>query len=145
MSSYLTFYGIPKIDNGEKENNNDINTSPIAIVGFSRSSDVYRYFYENCNIASSYDEEKYSEITQSDINNVESDILDSIRFSEKRLNEYEKYANGNPEYISEILNIKEYLESLYKVLHYVEFIEYIVTDAELNYGSGFTKIMANIS
>jgi hypothetical protein len=144
MSSYLTFYGIPKSkdNDGEVENKDK---SPVALDSFSRNNDIYRYFDENLDIAFCYDGEKYSDITQSDVDTVESDILNDIRSSEKRLIEYEKYAGGNPDYVSEILSIKEYLEDLYRALHYTEFIGYIVNEASLKYRGGFEKIVANIS
>ena len=150
MSSYLTFYGIPKLETENKEGlvepkTEDTNAKPVAIVSFSRNNDIYRYFDENLNIAFCFNEDKYSEISGADVNKVESDIQNDIRMSEKRLYEYEKYAGNNPEYIQEILSVKEYLEDLYRVLHYTEFIAHIVNEASFKYKGGFTKIVANIS
>ena len=149
MSSYLTFYGIPRLESDDrndeiKEKVEDKDAKPISIVSFNRNNDIYRYFDENCNIAYCYDSIKYSDITSSDVSVVESDIKNDIMSSEKRLHEYEKYAGSNPDYVQEILSIKEYLEDLYRALHYAEFIGYIVSEAELKYRGGFTKIVANI-
>ena len=80
----------------------------------------------------------------SDVEGVKCNIMEDIRSSEKRLNEYEKYASSNPDYIPEILSVKEYLEDLYRALHYAEFIGYIVSGAEYRYGSSFSKIVADI-
>lgn len=149
MSSYLTFYGVPKleVENKECETQKVVETpytKPVAIVSFSRNNDIYHYFNENLDIAFCYEEEKFSDITNADVDKVEADILNDIRNSEKRLSEYEKYACSNPDFISEILSVKEYLEGLYRTLHYTEFVNHIVTEASFAYCGGFTKIVANI-
>ena len=148
MSCYLTFYGVPvkpKNNDGEVvENESDIDKKPIAIVSFSRNDDVFRYFDENCSIHYTYNNVKYTDINDSDVDAVEKDINNDIRSSEKRLLEYEKYASSNSDYIQEIISIKEYLDDLYRALHYVEFIGKIVREAGYSYSGGFDKIVANM-
>ena len=149
MSSYLTFYGIKKekkMENQEKSGDTtDVKEEYIDIVSFSRNDDLYRYFDENMNIAFCYEGVSYTPITTRDVDKVIDDIKNDISHSEKRLFEYEKHAGENTDLIHEILSVKEYLEDLYRVLHYTEFVGHIVYDASLEYGSGFSGIVANIS
>ena len=114
MSSYLNFY-IPK-GNIEEE-------KPLLLTSFSRSNELYSIFYDNLNIAFTGDEEnKYTKL----------DVMDtSINSVSKRITELEKYANGNYDIISEILNLKDYLEELKENRDYVRFIAFIVADTTL--------------
>lgn len=150
MSCYLTFYGIPvkeKTDEEKdfcKEKELDIERKPISIVSFSRNDGVFRYFNDNCSIPFTYNEIMYVDIDESDIDAVVKDINNDIKENEKRLSTYEKYATSNHEYIEEIIQMKDYLEELYRVLHNVEFIGKIVTEAGYKYSGGFGKIVANM-
>lgn len=150
MSSYLTFYGVPKLKKVEEKGDDygkkveDPNAEPVEIVSFSRNNDIYRYFNDNLNIPFCSDGMKYGDITPNDVDTVENDIKSDIKRSEDRLKEYEKYAGQNQEYIMEILNIKEYLEDLYRALHYTEFVGFIVNEASGEYCGSFTKIVANV-
>ncbi len=150
MSCYLTFCGIPvkeKTDEEKgfcEEKELDTERKPISIVRFSRSDDVFRYFNDNCSIPLSCNEIVYTDIYESDIDAVVKDINNDIKETEKRLSTYEKYATSNHEYIEEIIQMKDYLEDLYKVLHDVEFIGKIVTEAGYKYSGGFCKIVAKM-
>ena len=151
MSCYLNFYGVPckPRENGDDEDllpkaELDETKKPICIVSFSRNSEIFQYFDENCSIHFCYNETKYTDIEESDVDRVIGDINNDIRSSEKRLAEYEKYAGSNPDFIQDILSTKEYIEDLTRALHYAEFIGHIVRDASLAYSDGFGKIVANM-
>ena len=59
MSSYLTFYIVPK-EEGSK---------PIALLNYSRNNDIYQYFVDNVRVAFVGMEEnpQYTELTEEKI------------------------------------------------------------------------------
>lgn len=143
MSCYLTFYGVPR-KSKENEHQEQNEEKPIKIVSFSRNNEIYRYFTENIDIYYCYEETKYTDLSDDKITNVIEDINNDIRSSEKRLYEYEKYVSTNPDYIQEILSIKEYLEDLNRALHYTEFIQHMVYGCDYEYSNCFEKIVCNL-
>ena len=143
MSCYLTFYGVPR-KSKENEHQEQNEEKPIQIVSFSRNDDIYSYFNENMSIYYCYEETKYTDLSDEKISNVIEDINNDIRSSEKRLYEYEKYASTNPDYIQEILSIKEYIEDLNRALHQTEFIRHMLSECNYEYSNGFEKIVCNL-
>lgn len=123
MSSYLTFYAVPK-EEGIK---------PIALISYSRNTEIYQYFNDNLVIAYMGTEDcPYTELTSDKVRIVLDDVIRDISRTEKRIFEYEKYAAGNSEIINEILSLKEYLETLYYCRSRIEFIQEIVVDIRFN-------------
>lgn len=123
MSSYLTFYAVPK-EEGIK---------PIALISYSRNTEIYQYFNDNLVIAYMGTEDcPYTELTSDKVRIVLDDVIRDISRTEKRIFEYEKYAAGNSEIINEILSLKEYLETLYYCRSRIEFIQEIVADIRFN-------------
>lgn len=135
MSSYLTFYIVPKTEGAK----------PISLISYSRSSDIYQYFNENINPAfiGIEDEAKYTELTLEKVDIVLEDLNKSIDKTNNRILEYQKYAAGNMEIIHEILNDKEYLEELKYTLHKIEFIRDLVDESKYSC-SGYSKVLCNI-
>ena len=125
MSSYLTIYGIPK--NEDK---------PIDIVSFSRSHCVYSAICDNVDVAWAGD-------NTSDLDRVIYNLEEDIKSSNQRLTMYEKYVLNNSEYIEDIISLKEYIEELTTSKNYCEFIQYIVSQADLGL-SGFSQICCNV-
>ena len=66
MSSYLTFYIVPK-EEGSK---------PIALLNYSRNNDIYQYFVDNVRVAFVGMEEnpQYTELTEEKIDWVIHDL-----------------------------------------------------------------------
>lgn len=131
MSSYLSFYLVPKAHPEEK----------LLLQSFSRSNEVYQRFSDNLNIAYAGNEEKYTKLTVSDVESVIQDIDDDITKAETRRTEYEKFCYGNPESIEEIISTKEYIRDLQSTRDYISFIRDVLTD--LDY-SGFSDVLCNI-
>lgn len=131
MSSYLSFYLVPKAHPEEK----------LLLQSFSRSNEVYQRFSDNLNIAYAGNEEKYTKLTTSDVESVIQDIDADITKAETRRTEYEKFCYGNPESIEEIISTKEYIRDLQSTRDYISFIRDILTD--LDY-SGFSDVLCNI-
>lgn len=131
MSSYLSFYLVPKAHPEEK----------LLLQSLSRSNEVYQRFSDNLNIAYAGNEEKYTKLTISDVESVIQDIDADITKAETRRTEYEKFCYGNSESIEEIISTKEYIRDLQSTRDYISFIRDILTD--LDY-SGFSDVLCNI-
>lgn len=134
MSSYLTFYIKTKEENSK----------PLRLISYSRNTDIYQYFCENVHpIYIGLEEIQYSELSINDVELVIKDMENDIGKAEKRIEEYEKHANGNQEIIEEILNWKEYIEDLEYWLHKVRFIKDLVQEASYSWTS-YDKILCNV-
>ena len=131
MSSYLSFYLVPRVHPEEK----------LLLQSFSRSNEVYQRFSDNLNIAYAGNEEKYTKLTISDVESVIHDIDADITKAETRRSEYEKFCYGNPESIEEMISTKEYIRDLQSTRDYISFIRDILAD--LDY-SGFSDVLCNI-
>ncbi len=131
MSSYLSFYLVPRAHPEEK----------LLLQSFNRSNEVYQRFSDNLNIAYAGNEEKYTKLTISDVESVIQDIDADITKAETRRTEYEKFCYGNPESIEEIISTKEYIRDLQSTRDYISFIRDVLTD--LDY-SGFSDVLCNI-
>lgn len=132
MSSYLNIYGVLKEDDRK-----------ICIVSYSRNCPIYQTFYENLNIEWAGNDDKYTELTTEKVNAVLYEVKNQISNLEKRINEYEKHANGNMDVINEILNSREYLEELISTREYLYFINDIIDN--VNYSDTLKGIVCNIS
>ena len=135
MSSYLTFYVVPKAE-GSK---------PLALVSYTRSSAIYRCFNETLNVAyiGIGDEPQYTELTVNKVNEVIKDMKDEIEGNKKRIAEYEKHAAGNTDIIEYIIELKEDTEILEYFLHKAEFIKDLVEKAS-NGWNEYNKILCNV-
>lgn len=122
MSSYISFYIVPK-RKSDKESKKH-----IILTAYSRSSDIYQYFDKNIHPVWSGNEEKYTVLTLKDIDYVLKDLGNDIDRLQKRLNEYEKYSQGNPEYIDDILSLKESIQDLSSWKSKISFIADILND-----------------
>lgn len=121
MSSYLSIYIVPKRKSDKEEKKH------IILAAFSRNSDIYQYFNENIHPAYTGNEEHpYTTITKGKIEDVITDLSKDISSSKDRLAEYEKYAKDNPDYIHEIIELKQYISDLQYVQGEVCFIEEMV-------------------
>lgn len=131
MSSYLSFYLVPKVHPEER----------LLLQSFSRSNEVYQRFSDNLSIAYAGNEEKYTKLTVSDVESVIRDLDDDIAKAEARRVEYEKFCHGNSELIEEMISTKEYIRDLQSTRDYISFIRDILTD--LDY-SGFSDVLCNV-
>lgn len=131
MSSYLSFYLVPKAHPEEK----------LLLQSFSRSNEVYQRFFDNLSITYAGNEEKYTKLTVSDVESVIRDLDDDIAKAEARRVEYEKFCHGNSELIEEMISTKEYIRDLQSTRDYISFIRDILAD--LDY-SGFSDVLCNV-
>jgi hypothetical protein len=134
MSSYLTFYLQRKDE------------KPITLISYSRNDELYQYFYENINMKHDvqHDSEYYTIISCENVNNIISELTQSINNVNTRIIEYEKHVNGNIEIIDEIISLNDYLSTLNDTLIRVKFIKDLVLEADFGYAD-YTAVLCNIS
>lgn len=135
MSSYLTFYIVPKEEDSK----------PISLMSYSRSNEIYQYFNDSLSIsyAGNGDEINYTELTVSHVDRVIEHLKCDIDKSKARLQEYEKHASGNLEIIEEILNQKDYLNDLEGTLYQIYCIRNIVEESTYSWND-YNKVLCNI-
>lgn len=143
MSSYLTFYLVPKKDKGEAK-------EPLVLMNYSRSSDIYQAFYENINVAYKGNDDKpnYTELTKEMVNNVvnavKKDYDDAQKNFTTRMEAYKSIkleGEAFENYVEDFQSTTLYLEELKESIIQIEFIASIVADLEY---SDFEKILINI-
>ena len=135
MSSYLTFYIVPK-EEGSK---------PIALLNYSRNNDIYQYFVDNVRVTFVGIEEnpQYTELTEEKIDWVIHDLKSDISKAQKRVEEYEHHVDGNVDIIEEIISQKDYIDDLKYALSETEFIKQFVTEATHSW-SDYNKVLCNV-
>ena len=141
MSSYLTFYLVPK---GEDK-------KPLALMSYSRNSDIYQAYYENAHPAfyGNGEEPNYTELTEELSHHVVDELRESLDKYEKNHEAKIKALQALPklegealeEYLQETSSGVEYINDLKDTLKFVEFIDDIVNDLEY---SDFEKVLINI-
>ena len=137
MSSYLTFYLVPK---GEDK-------KPLTFISYSRSNDVYQSYYEELNPAyiGNGDEPNYTELTPEKALQVVNAAKDDLKKAEKALNNrisaYKELNDTSEEAIQDIASTREYIEELKEGLAELQCIYNWVSDIEY---SDFEKVLINI-
>ena len=118
MSSYLSIYIVPKRKSEKKEK------EYIIVAAFSRNSEIYQYFRENINPTYIGNKEyPYTTITKESIEDVITDLSRDISSSKNVLVEYEKYAKDNPNFLQDIIELKQHISDLQYTQGKVCFIE----------------------
>ena len=118
MSSYLTVY--VKLKNVEK---------PAPIISWSRNNDVYQAMYHSVAYIGNGDEWQFTELTEKLINCGIEGINENIKKSKAYLEEYEKHAAENEDYIQNIVEIKEELGYAECAIQQLEFLKSLVQEA----------------
>ncbi len=156
MSSYLTFYLVPKKtrkkydynkDDGHTEIEVELSTgTPLAFLSYSRNNEIYRAFNESLNPAYAGMEEKYTELTSKDCKNVIYDLECEIKSTEKRLAiNYKMLKEGgfSSELWQEIHSMEEYLSEQKQTLDEVKYISRLVYECTEGHND-FEKVLINI-
>lgn len=153
MSSYLTFYLVPKktriiCKEGKEEELKVSEGIPLPLIMYTRSSNIYQLFYEEIHPVYAGLEEKYTTLTIEKMK----DLLNTYR---REITEDEEHYRNKVQVIRELggnleaVNINELIEdsNLIKekkeTLSELEFISSLVHDVELGY-TGFEKVLINI-
>lgn len=156
MSSYLTFYLVPKktikkfVFEGDGGSEQEVKVSegiPLTLMSFSRSSDIYQTFTENMyNIAYAGNEEKYTELTLEDMKEICNSVKSDIAIAEERLAiDYKiiKESKCDNDMWENIHSSEEYIKDLKNNLNEIKNIYYIVDEITNGYTS-FEKVLINI-
>ena len=151
MSSYLTFYLVPKktktIYNKEGVHS-EIKVSegtPLALFSFTRSSEVYEAFTTSLNVAyCGTDSDNYTELSKEDVALVIQDYKREIQSIEDRLKiDYKilRESGYTSEMWEEIHSFEKFLQEKKDSLETLLNISYIVSDIPY---SDFDKVLINI-
>lgn len=156
MSSYLTFYLVPKktikkfVFEGDGGSEQEVKVSegiPLTLMSFSRSSDIYQTFTENMyNIAYAGNEERYTELTLEDMKEICASVKSDIAVAEERLTiDYKiiKESKCDNDMWENIHSSEEYIKDLKNNLNEINNIYYIVEEIANGY-TGFEKVLINI-
>lgn len=144
MSSYLNFYLVPKKREGAKED-----PKPLNFISYSRSTDIYRSYYEVLNpvFIGTEEEYEYTELTPLDakrvIDDAKKDLQDTINRFESKKRAYKELSNTPipEEAIAEFMDTEEYIRELKENVQSLESIYEWVSDIEY---SDFEKVLINI-
>lgn len=144
MSSYLTFYLLPKKRKDQKED-----PKPMTFISYSRSSDIYQAFYEELNpvYVGIGDTPNYSDLTPEDVRRVIDSLESDLKKAETNLNlrveAYKKMTSTPPdEAIQDYVDTESYIAELRETINTLEDIHFWVSDLEY---SDFEKVLINIS
>lgn len=150
MSSYLTFYLVPKKtrtkynDDGTTEEIEITKGEPLALLSYSRNSNIYRVIKEELNPAYiGMEEPQYSELTIEDMNKVIRCYQEDIEKSERIYNsKLEVISNVKTEdYIQDLIDDKELLKEMEETLVTLKYLRSLVEEIEY---SDFEKVLINI-
>ncbi len=154
MSSYLTFYLVPKktrVVYKEGKGEEEVKVSegiPLPLIIYTRSSNIYQLFYEKIHPVYAGLEEKYTTLTIEKMK----DLLNTYR--REIAEDEENYKNkvqvirelgGNLEAvnINELIEDSNLIKEKKETLSELEFISSLVHDVEFGY-TGFEKVLINI-
>lgn len=156
MSSYLTFYLVPKKtrkkydfnkDDGHTETEVELSTgTPLVLVSYSRNNEIYRAFNETLNPAYAGMEEKYTELTTDGCKLVIEDLETEIKSTEKRLEiDYKMLKEGgySSELWEDIHSMEEYVSEQKETLESIRHICSLVNECTNGYND-FEKVLINI-
>ena len=137
MSSYLTFYLVPK---GEDK-------KPLALISYSRNSDIYQWYCDIINPAYIGNDEnniKYTELTdkmaQSVVDAAEEELSNSKITLQNRVDACKELGHTE-DAIDLVVSTKEYIAELENTVKELQFIAYLVSDTQY---SDFEKVLINI-
>ena len=142
MSSYLTFYGVPK--KGNKE--------PIAITSYSRNTMVYQMFKDSINPTFvGIDDVHYDELTKEKIQTVYKYVCEEYESYKKKHDDKEKmmqnirYAEpmALAEMVNELADEEEYIREMYDTKVIINEISAFVYDVGIGC-TGFEKVLINV-
>ena len=156
MSSYLTFYLVPKKtrkkygydeNEGNTETEEEISTGkPLVLFSFSRNNDVYQAYNNSLNPAYAGMEEKYTEVTYEDSQKVVNDFEEDLKSTEKRLEiNYKMLKEGgySSELWEDIQSTEQYLSEQKDALNELKFISNLIYECT-NDWTDFEKVLINV-
>lgn len=156
MSSYLTFYLVPKKskkrydynkDDGHTEIEIELSKGePLCFMSYSRSSEIYQAYNDTLHPAYCGMEDKYSELTYEDSQEVIREYEKEIKDLEERLKiDYKMLKEGgySSELWEDIHSMEKYHSEKKEVLEELRMISHLVYECVDGYND-FEKVLMNI-
>lgn len=156
MSSYLTFYLVPKKtkkkydfskDDGSSEIEVELSKGePLCLMSYSRSSDVYQTYVDTLNPAYCGMEEKYTEVTYEDSKRVCKEFEEDMKETKQRLEiDYKMLKEGgyNSDLYEDIQSFEKYLAEQKASLEELKSISNLVYEVTEGY-TDFEKVLINV-
>jgi len=156
MSSYLTFYLVPKKTKKKYDFNKDDGSTeievelskgePLCLTSYSRSSEIYQAYKEKLNPAYAGNDENYTELRYEDAKSVCTSYEKEINETKKRLEiDYKIIKEGgyNSDLWEEIHSFEKYLDDQKETLQELKSISNLVYDVYMDY-TDFEKVLINI-
>lgn len=156
MSSYLSFYLVPKKSKKRYDYNKDdghteveIKLSegePLLLMSYSRSSEIYQAYNDTLNPAYCGMEDKYSDLTYEDSKRVITEYEAELKSTEERLKvDYKMLKEGgySSELWDDIHSMEGYLKEQKENLETLKQISSMVYDIYEGY-SDFEKVLINV-
>lgn len=156
MSSYLNIYLAPKKTKIEYEGSNkkEVKISegiPLRLQSWSRSTDVYQYFYELLSPAfiGTEGEPKYSKVSKDDLmyitDSIEKEIENTKNLLEKKKEAFKQMLHPTLEIYEGFedfyIETNKHIEELQETLSFFDWLHSIAVDLEY---SDFEEILINI-
>ena len=147
MSSYLTFYLVPK----KTKNRHDgieveLSTgTPLQFLSYPRNSEVYQQFNDSLNVAYIDSSEGYTELTIDKCKAVIDNLKGKIKSFKHSLEINYKIlkANYNFDLVTEIHSVEDHILELELALNTIKHIYNIVYECTSGYND-FEKVLINI-
>lgn len=156
MSSYLTFYLVPKISKKKYDYNKDDGHTetevklsegkPLALLYYSRNTDVYQAYRDTLNPAYTGMEEKYTEVTYSDAERVVTEFENDVKRVEDRLAiNYKMLKEGGYSYElwEDIQSMERHLREQKETLNELKYISSLVYECTHEW-CDFEKVLINV-
>ena len=155
MSSYLTFYLVPKKtkkkydfdkDDGSEKEIELSKGEPLVLTCYSRSSDVYQAYYDTLHPAYCGREDKYTELSYEDSQRVVREFEKELNNTKERLDvDYKMLKEGgySSELWEEIHSWEEYVKEQTYTLEVLKFISSLVYDVYEEW-TDFEKVLINV-
>lgn len=116
-------------------------------MSFGRSSDIYKAFCENVDIAytssQNDDEKQYTQLETSDIRDVIAIAKEDLNKAQKTLEAYKKYLTKDEDVVLAILDMEEDVEDKKSTINTLQFLYDIAGDIDCECNS-FGGMYANI-
>ena len=157
MSSYLTFYLVPKktkkkyVFDKDKKTDTEVEVKisegePLDLMSFCRSNEVYQAYKETLNPAYCGYEMKYTEITVEDTKKVIEEYEKDVKSTEQRLEiDYKMLKEGgfSGDIWDDIQSMENHLREQKDTIRQLEDISNLVDEVYNGFGD-FEKVLINV-
>lgn len=149
MSSYLTFYVVPKKneklkDEWERGIESMTPDKPLALLIYSRANPVYQAYYEELNPPYIENENPYMKVTYNMSLQVRDSVASEISRQEERLETLYKMMKNGGDVYSDIMSAEEYIKELKDTKDECNHICSMIYDIDELQCTDFECVMINV-